>query len=200
MAYAVVASGGKQYVARPGETIEVDRLPMEKDASVDFKEVLLIADDGNVQVGTPFVEGALVTGKVDDQVKGPKIIVFKYKPKIRYRRKQGHRQLYTRVAIEEVVMPGAEKKRAPKADKAEKTAKPEKPAASKSKKAAAPSKAAPKSSAKKEAGDEAAKAAAKPPAKKTSPKKPVTGKKGSSSKPSASPKKPASRSTKKKSE
>jgi large subunit ribosomal protein L21 len=200
MSYAVVASGGKQYVARPGETIEVDRLPLEKNAAVDFDQVLLIADDGDVQVGTPFVEGAKVTGKVAGQIKGPKIIVFKYKPKIRYRRKQGHRQQYTRVAIEEVVLPGATKKRGPSAEKTEKAPKAEKPAAPKAKKAAAPSKAASKSSPKKETGGEATKAATKPPAKKSSPKKPAPGKKDSSSKASGSTKKPASRSTKKKSE
>lgn len=200
MAYAVVASGGKQYVARPGETIEVDRLPMQKDEPVAFDQVLLLADDGEVQVGTPFVEGAKVTGKVAGQVKGPKIIVFKYKPKIRYRRKQGHRQLYTQVAIEEVVLPGAAKKRAASAEKSEipeKAPKAEKPAGSSAKKAAT-SKATPKSSAKKETGAKASKPTAKPPAKKSSPKKPTAGKKDSSSK--TSTKKPASRSTKKKSE
>ena len=103
MKYAVVRSGGKQYIAREGETIEVDRLSLEIGKPVNFDEVLLITDGKKVQVGGPLVKGASVKGKVLDQFKSKKIIVFKYIPKERYRRKKGHRQHYTRVAIEEIV-------------------------------------------------------------------------------------------------
>ncbi|TFH37382.1 MAG: 50S ribosomal protein L21, partial [Anaerolineales bacterium] len=102
MKYAVLDSGGKQYVAREGETIEVDRLPLEIDNPVEFNEILLVVDNGNVAVGTPTVKGATVKGRVLDQIKAAKIIVFKYVPKQRYRRKQGHRQRYTRVMIETI--------------------------------------------------------------------------------------------------
>lgn len=102
MTYAVVESGGKQFFAREGETIEVDRLPLEEGQKVTFDQVLLVAQEDKILVGRPTVAGAKVEGKVVAQVKGPKIVVFKYKPKERYRRKQGHRQRYTRVLIERI--------------------------------------------------------------------------------------------------
>jgi len=125
MVYAVVESGGKQYVARSGEMIDVDRLSMKEGEKVTFDNVLLIAGDGSAQVGSPHVDGAKVLGHVVEEFKGPKVIVFKYKPKIRYRKRQGHRQWYTRVAIDDVVAPGqaktsaeeAEPKAEPKASK-----------------------------------------------------------------------------------
>lgn len=139
MAYAVVESGGKQYVARSGETIDVDRLSLKEGDKVSFDKVLLVADDGSAQVGSPVVEGAMVVGHVIEEFKGPKIIVFKYKPKIRYRKRKGHRQWYTRVAIDDVVAPGQARTsakatetegankadQAPKADKPAEKAKPE---------------------------------------------------------------------------
>ena len=104
MKYAILDSGGKQYVAREGETIEVDRLPLEVGKPVEFKDILLVADNGKVAVGTPIVKGATVKGRVLDHIKAAKIIVFKYVPKQRYRRKQGHRQIYTRVAIDTIAL------------------------------------------------------------------------------------------------
>ncbi|MDF1499138.1 MAG: 50S ribosomal protein L21 [Anaerolineales bacterium] len=109
MRYAILESGGKQYVAREGETIEVDRLPLEIGKPVEFDQVLLAVNDGEVLVGDPLVKGAAVKAKVIDQIKAKKIIVFKYVPKQRYRRKAGHRQKYTRVLVDEISLPGAKK-------------------------------------------------------------------------------------------
>ena len=110
MKYAVINSGGKQYITREGESIEVDRLPLEVGSKVEFKDVLLTVDGTKVEVGKPHVSGATVKGKVTAQVKGPKIIVFKYIPKERYRRKQGHRQRYTRVQIDSISVKAPAKK------------------------------------------------------------------------------------------
>lgn len=101
MKYAIVESGGKQYKAVPGRTIEVDRLGGQAGDTVEL-DVVLLSEDGEVKVGTPFVDGIKVKASVVGEVKGPKIIVFKYKPKIRYRRKQGHRQRYTQIKIESI--------------------------------------------------------------------------------------------------
>ncbi len=122
MKYAIVSSGGKQYIAREGEPIEVDRLALDIGKPVEFKEVLLAVDGSTIKVGTPLIKGASVKGKVLDQVKAKKIIVFKYIPKERYRRKKGHRQQYTRVSIDKITLPSAEKKAASnkETDKAEK--------------------------------------------------------------------------------
>lgn len=106
MAYAVVESGGKQYVAREGAIIDVDRIKVDVGSEIVFDQILLTADDGDVRVGAPLVDGARVKAKVIGQVKGPKILVFHYKPKIRYRKRQGHRQQYTRVTIESIDLPG----------------------------------------------------------------------------------------------
>jgi large subunit ribosomal protein L21 len=107
MKYAMFESGGKQYVARQGETVEVDHLPLNVGVKAEFKEVLLVSDGSTVKVGTPYVEGATVSAKVVGHVRAPKVIVFKYIPKERYRRKQGHRQQYTKVEIQDILFPGA---------------------------------------------------------------------------------------------
>jgi len=104
MKYAVVESGGKQYTVREGENVDVDRMPLEIGSKVEFKDVLYVANDGDVKVGTPVVKGAKVTGKVIDQIKAKKILVFKYIPKERVRRRRGHRQRYTRVAIDKITI------------------------------------------------------------------------------------------------
>lgn len=101
--YAVVETGGKQYKVAPGQTIDVEKLPVEAGQTVELDRVLLISEDEKVAVGSPTVPGAKVVATVVEQVKGEKIIVFKYKPKTRYRRKTGHRQEYTRLAIKEIV-------------------------------------------------------------------------------------------------
>ncbi len=103
MKYAIVEQGGKQYKAVPGGTIEVDRMAVEEGATVELDQVLLVADGDQITVGTPTVDGAKVKATVEAHIKGPKIIVFKYKPRKRYRRKKGHRQQYTRLRIQDIV-------------------------------------------------------------------------------------------------
>ncbi len=101
--YAVVETGGKQYRVTVGQTIEVEKLPFAVGEKVELDKVLLVADGDEVKVGQPIVKGAKVLATVVEHGKGKKIIVFKYKPKERYRRKKGHRQAYTRLRIEEIV-------------------------------------------------------------------------------------------------
>jgi len=110
MKYAIINTGGKQYMAREGEAIEIDRLPLQVGDDVQWKEVLLLVDNGKIAVGDPFVSGANVKGKVVDQIKGTKILVFKYIPKERYRRRRGHRQRYTRVVIDKITQRTPRKK------------------------------------------------------------------------------------------
>jgi large subunit ribosomal protein L21 len=104
--YAVVKTGGKQYRVQVGETVDVELLPAEPGQSIDLEQVLMVSDDGAVKVGQPLVDGARVRATVVGEVRGEKLIIFKYKPKVRYRRRTGHRQSYTRLTIEEIV-PGA---------------------------------------------------------------------------------------------
>ena len=96
--YAIIKTGGKQYKAEPGKFIDVEKLDAEVGAEVAF-DALMVVDGDAVKVGTPVVDGVKVVGKVLKQDKQKKIIVFKYKPKKDYRKKQGHRQPYTRVEI-----------------------------------------------------------------------------------------------------
>ncbi|MEN8173458.1 MAG: 50S ribosomal protein L21 [Chloroflexota bacterium] len=103
MQYAIFENGGKQYKAIPGDSITVDRMKVEEGTALEFDQVLLVSDDGDVQVGTPTVSGVKVTATVETHFKGKKIIVFKYIPRKRYRRTQGHRQRYTRIKIDAIV-------------------------------------------------------------------------------------------------
>lgn len=100
--YAIIATGGKQYRVQEGDVIFVEKLDAEVDSAVEFNEVIAISDDGKLSLGKPIVEGASVSGKVLSQGKEKKVIVYKYKPKKDYRRKQGHRQPYTKVQIEKI--------------------------------------------------------------------------------------------------
>lgn len=100
--YAIVQTGGKQYRVSVGQVIEVERLPVPVGETVELDRVLLIAEGDTVKVGRPVVEGAKVIAKVVGEGKGQKITVFKYKPKTRYRKKQGHRQLNTSLAIKSI--------------------------------------------------------------------------------------------------
>lgn len=102
--YAIMESGGKQYKASPGQTIEVEKLSEDEGSVVEFDRVLLVADGDNVTVGRPVVSGAKVIATVLSQGKGEKVIVFKYKPKVRYRRKRGHRQPYSKLVIDKIVV------------------------------------------------------------------------------------------------
>ena len=99
--YAVVEVNGKQYRAEKGDVLKVDRFDAEKGSSVSFDKVLLVSGD-SVKVGAPYVAGAVVKTTVQDEIKGDKIIVFKYKPKKDYRRTKGHRQLYTLLKVEDI--------------------------------------------------------------------------------------------------
>ena len=101
--YAVVETGGKQYRVSPGQIIEVDKLVVEGD-TIELDRVHLVADKGKVTLGKPTIAGAKVIADVIGEGKKDKVIVFKYKPKVRYRRKKGHRQPYTRLAIKEIVV------------------------------------------------------------------------------------------------
>lgn len=101
--YAVIKTGGKQYKVSEGDIVKVEKLPVEEGQEVVLEEVLLINDEnGNVKVGKPVVEGAKVIGKVLEQGKAKKIYVMKYKRRKNYRRKQGHRQPFTKIKIEKI--------------------------------------------------------------------------------------------------
>jgi large subunit ribosomal protein L21 len=148
MRYAIVESGGKQYRAVEGRTIEVDRLPAQSGAMFDFERVLLMADGDEVMVGTPTVNGIEVKVTVMDHVKGPKIDRFKYRPKKRIRVRGGHRQQYTLLRVDFIGAPGEKRRveepvveksaeveveveKKPKAEKPAKAGKESKPAAAK---------------------------------------------------------------------
>lgn len=100
--YAIIKTGGKQYKVAEGDEVIVEKLEVAEGDSVTFKEVLTIVDGENVKIGQPKVEGAKVTGKVVKNGKGPKIRIFKFKHKTNYRRRQGHRQPFTKVKIEKI--------------------------------------------------------------------------------------------------
>ena len=110
--YAIVRTGGKQYRVEEGRSFDVELLPAEEGASVELDNVLLIADDGKVTVGTPIIEGARVIADVESHGRQKKIIVFKFKSKVRTRKKTGHRQHFTRLAVTEILLPGQESKAA----------------------------------------------------------------------------------------
>ena len=199
MKYAIVESGGKQYRAVEGATLEVDRLPVEAGEAVKLEQTLLLADGESITVGTPFVVDTPVWTKVLEHFKGEKVTIFNYSPKKRIRVKTGHRQNYTRLLVEQIggselvkresVKPvkqvvEAEAETASLAAQAEKPAKAAPKAAaaaSKEKKPAAkaPAKTAKASAAKtkaapaKTADKKPAKPAAKPAAKKPAAKKPA---------------------------
>lgn len=105
--YAIIESGGKQYKVAPGKTVDVDLLDKAEGDKVELNSVLLISDDNKVTVGTPTIEGAKVLATSRGLTKGKKIIVLRYKNKGRGPRKTGHRAKSTRLAIENIVLPGA---------------------------------------------------------------------------------------------
>jgi large subunit ribosomal protein L21 len=119
--YAIIETGGKQYRVNPGQTIDVEHLGVAEGDTVELDRVLLIADGDRVTVGTPTIEGAKVMATSKGGGKGDKVIVFKYKPKVRYRKKTGHRQHYTRLVIDKVVGSGVveEKPKRPRKRKKE---------------------------------------------------------------------------------
>lgn len=101
--YAVIKAGGHQYKASVGDELIVERLPYEVGAQVELGEVYLLADEDEIAVGRPTIEGAAVRATVLEELRGPKIHIFKYRPKQRYRRRMGHRQTYMRLRIDEIV-------------------------------------------------------------------------------------------------
>ena len=116
--YAIIESCGKQYKVAEGDVVFFEKLDTEEGKKVSFDKVILVSDEGKVEIGNPYVKGAKVEGKVVAHGKGKKIIVFKYKAKKNYRRKQGHRQPYTKVEITAVKTASAKKATA-KAEKVE---------------------------------------------------------------------------------
>ena len=100
--YAVIETGGKQYRVNEGDIIRVEKLPAEVGSDVEFEKVLLVGSGEDVKIGMPLVDGARVTGKVVEQDRGKKIVVFKMKRRKNYRRKQGHRQDYTGIRIDRI--------------------------------------------------------------------------------------------------
>ena len=100
--HAIIVTGGKQYKVAEGDVLYIEKLPVEAGETVKFDEVLAVIDGDKATFGTPVVEGASVEAKVAKNGKGKKIIVFKYKPKTNYKRKQGHRQPYTKIEITKV--------------------------------------------------------------------------------------------------
>jgi large subunit ribosomal protein L21 len=102
--YAIVESGGRQYLAEEGHTFSVEKLPYEVGEQIELSNVLLLANDDEMKVGQPTVTGVSVNATVVDQYRGEKIFVWKYRPKKRYRNRKGHRQSYTRLRIDEIVL------------------------------------------------------------------------------------------------
>lgn len=102
MTSAIIATGGKQYRVSEGDVIFVEKLPAEADEKVTFDKVLAVISDDSSSFGTPVLEGATVTGTVVKNGKSKKVIVYKMHPKKNYRRKQGHRQPYTKVQIDKI--------------------------------------------------------------------------------------------------
>ncbi len=102
--YAVIKTGGKQYRVSPGDSIDVEKLPYDVGEQVELDQVLLVANGSGAKIGQPLVEGAKVKATVTRQVKGRKVIIYKYRSSKRYRRKRGHRQQYTRLKIDEIVV------------------------------------------------------------------------------------------------
>ena len=105
--YAVIESCGKQYKVTKGDVVFFEKLNEEEGKKVTFDKVVLLSDEGKIEVGTPYVKGIKVEGKVIAHGKGRKIVVFKYKAKKNYKRKQGHRQPYTKVEITAIKLPTA---------------------------------------------------------------------------------------------
>ena len=135
--YAVVTTGGKQYRVEAGSELTIERLSADAGSSVTFDRVLMVGDGDTITVGTPTVAGATVSGTILGESRGPKLVIFKFKQKVKYRRTAGHRQHFTRVRIDEISASG-------KTSKAETpaTAKAEKPAKAPAKKVAPAKKAA----------------------------------------------------------
>ena len=166
--YAVIKTGGKQYRVAAEDVIEIERTGAEEGDIVEFP-VLMVAGDGNVEIGTPMIDGATVAAQVMALSRGPKIIIFKKKRRKHYRRKNGHRQDLMQVQITEILTGGKKPSKKAAAPAAKKEAAPKAEAKPAAKTAAAPAK-------------EEAKADAKPAAKKAAPAKKAAAKKADTDK------------------
>lgn len=100
--YAIIESGGKQYRIEKGDTIDIELLKDVKEGPVSFDRVLFLNDGSSIKIGAPLLEGAKVAGEIVKEVKGPKVVAYKYKRRKGYRKKKGHRQKYLRVKITEI--------------------------------------------------------------------------------------------------
>ncbi len=103
--YAIIETGGKQYRVEPQDSVEVELLNHPVGESIDFSLVLMVCDGEKIHVGKPHVQGALVRGKLVENIKGEKLISFKYKKRKNQRRKKGHRQQYSQVIISDIALP-----------------------------------------------------------------------------------------------
>lgn len=106
MVYAIIAAGGTQLRVEPGRFYDINRLPVEADEQITIDDVLLVEEGGEVSIGQPLVEGAVVSGTVVSHLRGKKVIVYKMQPKKKTRKKQGHRQELTRVMIDSITVGG----------------------------------------------------------------------------------------------
>jgi large subunit ribosomal protein L21 len=102
MKFAVILTGGKQYKVAEGQVLNIEKIDKKVGSEIHFDKVLLSHDGKKTEIGQPYLKGKKVTAKVLEQGKGKKIYVIKFKSKVRYRRKQGHRQLFTKVKIEKI--------------------------------------------------------------------------------------------------
>lgn len=100
--YAIIETGGKQYKVTEGQTLDVELLHLPEGQSLELDRVLAVGDEGKLTVGNPYIEGSKVVADVQEEVKGKKLIVFKYKRKTRYQKKTGHRQHYTRIQVKSI--------------------------------------------------------------------------------------------------
>lgn len=106
--YVILRTGGKQYKVKPGDVLDVEKLPVEEGSTVELTDVMAVSRGGEMIVGTPLVPDASIVAQVRSQDRDDKILVFKYKRKTRYRRKKGHRQPYTRLVISSIMLNGEE--------------------------------------------------------------------------------------------
>ena len=101
--YAIVRTGGRQYRAEPGKIIDVEKLPVEAGETIELETLLVAPDEGDPLIGRPVVDGVVVRATVVEHYRAKKILVWKYRPGLRYRRRKGHRQTYTRLRVESIV-------------------------------------------------------------------------------------------------
>ena len=104
MTLAIIRAGGKQYLVKRGDKIKIEKIEGDKGKEINFTDVLLFQDDKKVEIGKPMIKDAKVVAEILEQGKGDKIIIFKYKSKKRYKKKAGHRQLYTEIKIKDILL------------------------------------------------------------------------------------------------